>query len=153
MDWSARLVGGDTVDPDYTVRVRAAITDHGLTDRVAVTGPLVGAELAAEWFATDLLVHPSWSETYGIVVLEALAHGVPAVVVSGTGAVEALAAGRDSIAGPAGGHGCRTRRCSRAGGDAAYLADRSERAEGLAGGGSAAANATSLVVANRRLGA
>lgn len=100
LDWSARLVGGDTVDPDYTVRVRAAITDHGLTDRVAVTGPLVGAELAAEWFATDLLVHPSWSETYGIVVLEALAHGVPAVVVSGTGAVEALAAGRDSIAGP-----------------------------------------------------
>ena len=98
LEWSARLVGGDTVDPDYTVRAWTAIADHGLTERVALTGPLVGAELAAEWSATDLLVHPSLSETYGIVVLEALAHGIPAVVAAGTGAVEALGAGRGSAA-------------------------------------------------------
>ncbi len=35
------------------------------------------------------LVHTSRAETYGMVVAEALARGIPAVVASGTGAVEA----------------------------------------------------------------
>ncbi|PLC11179.1 hypothetical protein AUQ48_01600 [Kocuria flava] len=58
--------------------------------RVRVPGPLTGAALEEQWAATDLLVLPSRAETYGMVVAEALAHGVPALVPAGTGAVEAL---------------------------------------------------------------
>ena len=36
---------------------------------------------------------PSRTETYGLVVLEALARGIPAVVSAGTGAIEALQEG------------------------------------------------------------
>ena len=61
-------------------------------------GPLEGAALARQWARTDLLLLPSTTETYGMVVTEALAHGVPAVVAAGTGAVEAL----DGTPGPRG---------------------------------------------------
>ncbi|MFD1505567.1 glycosyltransferase family 4 protein [Georgenia yuyongxinii] len=91
--WTARLVGATGVDPAYTAVVRGEIAAAGLTDRVTLTGAKVGAALEAEWARTDLLVLSSRSETFGLVVLEALAHGVPAVVPAGTGAVEALASG------------------------------------------------------------
>ena len=90
LPWSARLVGGDRVVPDYTSTVKAAVVARGLVGRVHITGPLVDAELEQVWATTDLLVLTSRSETYGMVVVEALSRGVPAVVVAGTGAVEAL---------------------------------------------------------------
>jgi glycosyltransferase involved in cell wall biosynthesis len=90
LGWSARLVGGDRVVPEYTSSVRAAVVAQGLAGRVLMTGPLVGAALDRVWACTDLLVLPSRSETYAMVVAEALSRGIPAVVSAGTGAVEAL---------------------------------------------------------------
>ena len=100
--WTASFLGGDTVDPGYAATVRDAIQDAGLCDRIAVGGAVGGDALETEWAAADLLIHPSRSETYGLVVTEALARGIPAVVTAGTGLVEALHAGRrpgDRLAG------------------------------------------------------
>ncbi len=94
LDWTARIVGGDTADPGYASAVRGAIGTAGLADRIQAPGALGGDELSAEWDAADLLVQPSRSETYGLVVVEAIARGIPAVVTDGTGLVEALQAGR-----------------------------------------------------------
>ncbi len=91
LPWTARLVGAGA--DDYPSLVEAAIGAAGLTGRVQLSGALQPGELEAEWAAADLLVHPSRAEAYGMVVTEALAHGIPAVVTAGTGAVEALAAG------------------------------------------------------------
>lgn len=93
LDWTARLVGPDTVDEDLSRLVRHRIAAAGLTDRVEVVGPRSGAALEAVWAGTDLLVHTSRAETYGMVVTEALAHGIPSIVASGTGAVEAQEVG------------------------------------------------------------
>jgi glycosyltransferase involved in cell wall biosynthesis len=93
LPWAADLIGSARTDPDYADRLRAEITGAGLADRVAVTGTLVGRELDQRWDAADLLVLPSRTETYGLVVVEALARGIPAVVTEGTGAVEALQQG------------------------------------------------------------
>jgi glycosyltransferase involved in cell wall biosynthesis len=57
---------------------------------------LAGDALDREWDAADLLVLPSRIETYGLVIGEALARGIPAVVPAGTGAVEALQQGAAS---------------------------------------------------------
>lgn len=46
----------------------------------ALTGVLRGEELAKAYASMDLLVFPSHTDTFGNVVLEALASGVPAVV-------------------------------------------------------------------------
>ena len=62
-------------------------------DRIRVTGALTGSALDQRWDAADLLVLPSRVETYGLVVTEALARGIPAIVSAGTGAVEALQQG------------------------------------------------------------
>jgi len=96
LPWTAALVGSDRVDPDYAARVRAEIAAAGLEERITVPGALIGEALDQEWHAADLFVLPSRTETYGLVIGEALARGVPAVVSEGTGAVEALHQGETS---------------------------------------------------------
>lgn len=95
--WTLDLVG-PAGDPHHVDQLRAAIRDLPDPGRVRCPGPLEGAALARQWARTDLLLLPSTTETYGMVVPEALAHGVPAVVAAGTGAVEAL----DGVRRPAG---------------------------------------------------
>jgi glycosyltransferase involved in cell wall biosynthesis len=104
--WSADLVGFDVADPGYAARVRYEVAEAGLKDRIRVTGALTGSALDQRWDAADLLVLPSRVETFGLVVTEALARGIPAIVSAGTGAVEALQQGAavptDAVQGTAG---------------------------------------------------
>ena len=46
------------------------------------TGVLTGEELSRAFANIDLLAFPSETDTFGLVVLEALASGVPAVVTA-----------------------------------------------------------------------
>ncbi|KUG57232.1 hypothetical protein AVL62_15545 [Serinicoccus chungangensis] len=86
--WTASLVGPAGPDETYVAAVRERSAQ--LEGRVRVLGPRAGEDLEQVWEATDLLVLPSRAETYGMVVTEALAHGIPVLVPAGTGAVEAL---------------------------------------------------------------
>lgn len=97
--WRAVIVG-PAHDHDHAAELREAARRHGIADRVRWTGALGGAELEHVWDRSDLLVHPSRAETFGMVVTEAQARGIPAVVVRGTGAQEALADGGGSAVGP-----------------------------------------------------
>jgi glycosyltransferase involved in cell wall biosynthesis len=92
LDWSASIVGSTSASPRYAAAVAAALAagPGGIGGRVRLTGILTGAALEKVWAATDLLVCTSRVETYGLAVAEALAHGIPAVVPAGTGAVESL---------------------------------------------------------------
>lgn len=53
--------------------------------RVRLTGVLHGEELAREYAALDVFVFPSRTDTFGNVVLEAMASGVPAIVTGSGG--------------------------------------------------------------------
>ena len=90
LPWTADLIGSDVAEPGYAARVRAEIAAAGLAERITVPGVLVGQALDQQWDIADLLVLTSRIETYGLVVVEALARGIPAVVSADTGAVEAL---------------------------------------------------------------
>ncbi|MGM1064404.1 glycosyltransferase family 4 protein [Saccharothrix sp. Mg75] len=57
----------------------AGAVAHELGDRVELLGPLTGAALAAQYDRADLFVLASRAETYGMVVTEALARGVPVI--------------------------------------------------------------------------
>lgn len=88
--WTASLVGADDADPGYAALVRNAIASQGMEQRVRLTGQLAGQTLESEWNRADLSLLVSRAETFGLVVTESLAHGIPVIVREGTGAVEAL---------------------------------------------------------------
>jgi glycosyltransferase involved in cell wall biosynthesis len=89
--WRARLAGPVDRDPAYAATVRGAVSAAGLEDRVEMPGTLARE---SAWSGADLALLPSLAESYGMVVTEALARGVP-VVVSESGAVEALGTAPD----------------------------------------------------------
>ena len=76
-DWGCECVGSLERDPVFVDRLRARAADLGVADRVRLSGPLVGAELESAYAGCDLLVTASRGETYGMVVTEALARGIP----------------------------------------------------------------------------
>lgn len=93
LPWTGSLIGSDAADPGYAAQLRDSVERLGLAGRVSIPGELRGPALEAEWDAADLSLLISQAETYGLVVTESLARGLPVVVREGTGAVEALAAG------------------------------------------------------------
>ncbi|WP_150239641.1 glycosyltransferase family 4 protein [Nocardiopsis quinghaiensis] len=97
LEWECACVGpvGDlSADTGssaaYAERLRALCRDLGPRGRVSFPGALRGEELSAAYARADLLVLPSRGETYGMVVTEALARGVPVVAGDVGGVPEAL---------------------------------------------------------------
>lgn len=88
--WHTDLVGPLTRDPAAVAAVRRAIERHGLGERIRLTGPRTGPELAAAYAAADLLVLPSRAESYGMVLTEALARGIPVLAAAVGGVPETL---------------------------------------------------------------
>ncbi|MEU8068750.1 glycosyltransferase family 4 protein [Micromonospora sp. NPDC049151] len=84
LDWTCDWVGPLDRDRAFADGLRGRLDATGLGGRVRLTGPRTGTDLAATYAAADLLVAPSRRETYGMVVTEALARGVP-VLASDTG--------------------------------------------------------------------
>jgi glycosyltransferase involved in cell wall biosynthesis len=96
LPWRWVCVGALDREPSHVARLRQELAASGLADRVELRGPLAGDGLAAAYAGADLLVHPSRAETYGMVVTEALARGLP-VLASDVGGV------REALGNPAGG--------------------------------------------------
>ncbi|MFD5430199.1 glycosyltransferase family 4 protein [Streptomyces sp. NPDC127084] len=91
LPWDCECVGGLGQDPAYVSRLRALIAEHGLADRVRLVGPRTpGPELDAYYDSADLLVLASHAETYGMVVTEALARGIPVLATAVGGLPEAV---------------------------------------------------------------
>jgi glycosyltransferase involved in cell wall biosynthesis len=79
LPWTLTLVGTCSRDPAYVGRLVRRTAEHGLTDRIDLTGPLVGRALEVAWSHADALVLATRGETYGMVVTEALARGLPVI--------------------------------------------------------------------------
>jgi glycosyltransferase involved in cell wall biosynthesis len=88
--WTLTCVGSLDVDPDHVSALQTQVYARSWERRVTFTGPLAGGALAAAYDVADLLVLPSRSESYGMVVAEALAHGLPVVATAVGGVPEAL---------------------------------------------------------------
>lgn len=71
--------------------------DLGIGDRVRFVGFVPRDEVDAYYAAADLFVFASMTETQGLVVSEAMAHGLPAVVVVGGGAGAAVRDGENGF--------------------------------------------------------
>ena len=90
LDWHCVLAGPLDRDPDFVDYLQARINRLGDGHRVRLPGVLTGAQLSHAYTTADLLVAPSRSETYGMAVTEALAHGLPVMAAAVGGLPEAL---------------------------------------------------------------
>ncbi len=82
---AARLViagGASLLDHSaYQIRFAEALVESGLPDSTVIrTGPLTQDLMPALYRAAQALVFPSVKEGFGLVVLEAMASGTPAIV-------------------------------------------------------------------------
>jgi len=90
MQWTCVLAGRLDHDPGFVHRLRDRIAQLGIGDRIQIVGVLSGAALQRAFADAALLVVPSRSETYGMVVTEALARGLPVLAAEIGGVPEAL---------------------------------------------------------------
>ncbi len=93
--WRCGFVGALDVDSRFAADVRLRVADLGLADRVHFTGPLRRAELDAAYAEADVLVLSSRAESYGMVITEALARGLPVIASDVGGVPEALGRAAD----------------------------------------------------------
>ena len=90
LPWSCVCVGALSRDRGFVDRLRRQMRGYGLAGRVRFVGPRTGDELDAAYAAADLLLLASRGETYGMVVTEALARGIPVLATAANGLPEAL---------------------------------------------------------------
>lgn len=80
--------GGRHRGDEYVDRLHAHIAQVGLADRFAFPGFV--ADPAQIMSQIDLLVHPADAESFGRIVVEAMAAGLPAIGVRGGGVAEII---------------------------------------------------------------
>ncbi|MEM8553194.1 MAG: glycosyltransferase family 4 protein [Pseudomonadota bacterium] len=78
LDWRAEIVG-KTHDPSYAASLQALQHDLNLTNRVSFSGELDGTALATRFQSASLFALASRYEGYGMVLSEAIMHGLPVV--------------------------------------------------------------------------
>lgn len=93
-DHDVRLtVIGRPVDRGYADDVRGQVRERGLADRVRFAGELADDALAARLRESHVLTVPSRHEGFGIVYLEGMSFGLPAIASAAGGASEVVTDG------------------------------------------------------------
>lgn len=93
------VVVGPGRDEEYRASLDALAADLGITDAVLFLGGLPISETVHFYQAADVLVYPSFNETFGLPILEAMACGCP-VVTSNTAAMPETAGGAAILSSP-----------------------------------------------------
>jgi glycosyltransferase involved in cell wall biosynthesis len=86
------LVVGGNKSPNVDAGIRRLFSEF--KDRVVFAGFLTGVSLAQAYAVGDIFLHCSVTETFGLVVLEAMASGLPVVARAEGGPVEIVADGK-----------------------------------------------------------
>lgn len=82
MAWRLRIAGPD--EGGHLAEVLRRARTLGIRATVEYVGAVEGEAKETLLSETDVLILPSFSENFGVVVAEALAHGIPVVTTTGT---------------------------------------------------------------------
>ena len=99
LDGRQLAIVGQSEDEDYVNQLQSQAVQLGIADDVVFVGGITLEEVAHFYRAADLLVYPSFSETFGLPILEAMASGCP-VVTSDTSAMPEIAGGAARLCDP-----------------------------------------------------
>jgi glycosyltransferase involved in cell wall biosynthesis len=101
-DWRLEIVGSVTADAAYVRSIRQQIDRDHLVDNLTLHGSVSDSELTAEFARAHVLVVPSTYEGFGIVYLEGMGFGLPAIATSAGAAGELIMHGEDGFLVPPG---------------------------------------------------
>lgn len=77
------IVGPD--NEGYGKKVKTLVKDYGIMDKVTFTGMLTGKDKLMVLQDSDIFVLPSYSENFGVAVIEAMFRGLPVVITNKVG--------------------------------------------------------------------
>jgi glycosyltransferase involved in cell wall biosynthesis len=99
--WAGRQLAivGQGRDADYFSELQALVQDLGIGQDVVFVGGVSLEETSLFYQAADLLVYPSFNETFGLPILEAMACGCP-VVTSNISSMPEIAGGAAVLCDP-----------------------------------------------------
>ena len=87
------VIGAETADPGYAARMQQMARELGLAERVTFHGALETPALVEKLKTAQVLVVPSSYEGFGIVYLEGMAFGLPAIGSTAGAAAEVITQG------------------------------------------------------------
>lgn len=90
-------VVGTPADTRHVAVVRTLVREHGLTDRVSFAGRLDEDELDATLEGSHVIAVPSRYEGFGIVYLEGMSYGLPALATRAGGARDIVTDGETGV--------------------------------------------------------
>jgi glycosyltransferase involved in cell wall biosynthesis len=90
-------VVGRPIDEEYLETIHRSIRDHGLGERVRVVGELSDDALADALRSSHVLAVPSQHEGFGIVYLEGMSFGLPAIASRAGGASDVVTDGETGV--------------------------------------------------------
>lgn len=100
-DWTCTFAGSLAAAPNFVAALERTVRSEHLATRVSFVGPLSGCALDEQYGRADLVVAPSRTESFGMVVAEALARGIPVIASRVGGLPEALSSSQAGILVPA----------------------------------------------------
>ena len=95
--WRLTVAGSLTMDAPYVEGIHRQLAETGLTAKVRLAGTLDSNALAALLARSHLLAVPSSYEAFGIVYLEGMGFGLPAIASTAGGAGEIINHGVDGF--------------------------------------------------------
>jgi len=90
VDWRLQVVGDTTAEPGYTAELRALADRLDVAESVTFSGRVSDAALRAALRRAHVLAVPSRYEPFGIVYVEGMAFGLPAIASAHGGASDVV---------------------------------------------------------------
>jgi len=81
-NWTLHMYGNTNTDKEYVDRLNTFIVREKLNDRIFLHDVIQRKNISGAFLASDLFVLPTQFETYGMVLSESLAHGIPLVTTT-----------------------------------------------------------------------
>jgi glycosyltransferase involved in cell wall biosynthesis len=88
-NWYLKIAGDFNPNDAYYMGLKKAIEQYGLSTKIKFLGECNGEKIEELYLNSDMLIHPSRFESYGMVVGEAIGYGLPAIA-SDAGALPAV---------------------------------------------------------------
>ena len=88
--WRLTVAGSPEMDTAYVRAIHRQINEQGLASRITLLGTLPAGELAARYAASHVLAVPSSYEGFGIIYIEGMHFGLPAIASTAGAAREII---------------------------------------------------------------